>query len=318
MKKIVQSVPNFSEGKDLEIINKIAAPFENTAGVTLLSVEPDANYNRTVVTVIGEVSAMKKAMVEAIGVATQLIDLNNHSGEHKRMGATDVVPFIPIANMTVEEATELAKECALEVSEKYNLPVYLYNLSATASNRKTLPSIRKGEFEGMKEKIKLAEWAPDYGKAEIHETAGVCAMGCRKPLIAYNIDLKTEDKDIANFIAKAIRFSSGGFRFVQAGPAKMDDFYQVTMNVTDYTKTSVYRVFETVVMEAKRFDVEVTSCEFIGLVPRACLEDIVAYYLKKADSTTLQELELSELVDLAIKHLKVRDFNINKVIEYHI
>lgn len=318
MQKIVQCVPNFSEGKDLEKIERIVAPLKDKEGVKLVGVEPDETYNRTVVTVIGEPQAVKNAVIEAIGVATKEIDLNHHKGEHKRMGATDVVPFIPISGMTIEEAVELSKEAGEEVAKRFDLPVFLYSNSAQQPNREKLPTIRKGEFEGMGEKIKLPEWKPDYGKAEIHPTAGVVAIGCRPPLIAYNIDCATKDVAAISFIAKSIRLSGGGYKCIQAGPAEYDEFVQVTMNVTDYTQTSVYRAFEAVKMEAKRFDIEVTGSEVIGLIPRACLEDIAAYYLKMRDTKPLAEYTLEQLADVVTKHLGLRGFTLDKIIEYHI
>lgn len=318
MQKIVQCVPNFSEGKDMDIINAICEPLKNRENVSFISVEPDANYNRSVVTVIGEPQAVKDAVVDAIGVATKLIDMNNHSGQHKRMGATDVCPFIPITNMTIEEAVELSKECAKDVWEKHNVPVFLYSHSAQHPDREKLPTIRKGEFEGMAEKLKDPHWTPDFGNNEIHPTAGVVAVGCRPALIAYNIDCATMDEDAIKFIAKSIRLSGGGYKCIQAGPAVMDDFIQVTMNVTDYTQTSVYRAFEAVKMEAKRFGFEITGSEFIGLVPRACLEDIAAYYLKHRDTKIVSEYSLEDLVKEVTNNLGLRGFGIEKVIEYYV
>lgn len=281
VKKIVECVPNFSEGKDLEKIEKIVAPFKGREDVELLSCEPDADYNRVVVTVMGEPEAVRETVVEAIGIATELIDLNNHKGEHSRMGATDVVPFIPIRNMTVEETVELSKEVAKDVNERFNVPVFLYEDSATTEKRRNLATIRKGQFEGMKEKIKEEEWTPDYGKNEIHETAGVVAIGARLPLIAYNIDLDTDNVEIANNIAKAIRHSSGGFRYIKAGGVEIKErgIVQVTMNITNYKKTPIYRVFETVKMEAKRYGVNVLGSEIVGLAPMDALIESAEYYL---------------------------------------
>lgn len=318
MQKIVQCVPNFSEGKDMDIINAICEPLKNRENVSFISVEPDANYNRSVVTVIGEPQAVKDAVVDAIGVATKLIDMNKHSGEHKRMGATDVCPFIPITNMTIEEAVELSKECAKDVWEKHNVPVFLYSHSAQHPDREKLPTIRKGEFEGMAEKLKDPHWTPDFGNNEIHPTAGVTAVGCRPALIAYNIDCATMDEDAIKFIAKSIRLSGGGYKCIQAGPAKMDDFIQVTMNVTDFTQTSVYRAFEAVKMEARRFGFEITGSEFIGLVPRACLEDIAAYYLMHKDTSVVSGYSLEDLVAEVTKHLGLHGFGVEKVIEYYV
>jgi glutamate formiminotransferase len=318
MNKIVECVPNFSEGKDLDKINKIVEPFKNKDNVRLLGVEPDAIYNRCVVSVIGEPEALKDAVVEAVGIATELIDLNNHSGEHKRMGATDVVPFIPIRNMDIDETIALSKVCAQEINEKYNIPIFLYSNSATKEDRIKLPNIRKGEFEGMAEKLKDPNWLPDYGDAKIHPSAGVTAVGCRPFLIAYNIDCKTMDKEACSFIAKSIRLSGGGYKCIQAGPAVMEDFVQVTMNVTDFTQTSVYRAFEAVKMEAKRFDIEVTGSEFIGLVPRSCLEDIAAYYLKHRNTDEVKLYSLEQLYEVVNEKLLLRGFSLDKIIEYHI
>ncbi|MEW8972557.1 MAG: glutamate formimidoyltransferase [Tissierellaceae bacterium] len=280
-RKIVECVPNFSEGRDLEKVEKIVEPLRGKEGVKLLNYEPDKDYNRVVVTVMGEPNAVRDAVVEAIGIATELIDLNHHTGEHSRMGATDVVPFIPIKGMTVEETIELSKETAKLINEKYNIPVFLYEDSATRPERRNLAKIRKGQFEGMAEKLKQEEWQPDYGKREIHPTAGVVAVGARLPLVAYNIDLDTDDVKIANTIARAIRQSSGGFQYIKAGGVEIKErgITQVTMNITDYRKNPIYRVLETVKMEAKRYGVNVLGSEIVGLVPMAALVDSASYYL---------------------------------------
>lgn len=280
-RKIVECVPNFSEGRDMEKIEKIVAPLRGKEGVKLLNYEADKDYNRVVVTVMGDPYAVRDAVVESIGIATELIDLNNHTGEHSRMGATDVVPFIPIKGMTVEETVELSKETARLINEKYDIPVFLYEDSATSPERRNLAKIRKGQFEGMKEKLKQEEWGPDYGKREIHPTAGVVAVGARLPLVAYNIDLDTDNIQIANAIARVIRQSSGGFQYIKAGGVEIKErgITQVTMNITDYRKNSIYRVFETVKMEAKRYGVNVLGSEIVGLVPMAALVDSAAYYL---------------------------------------
>lgn len=281
MKKLVQCVPNYSEGKDLEKIAKIAAPFKNNKNIKFMGCEPDADYNRTVITVIGEPEDIVAAVVESVGIATELIDMNVQKGEHLRMGATDVIPFIPIKDMTMAECVELSKIVGEKIWEKFKVPVFLYEESATAPNRVSLPSIRKGEFEGMKEKLKLEEWKPDFGERVPHATAGVTAVGGRMPLIAFNINLDTTDINIAKEISKAIRFSSGGFRFIQAGPAEMKEkgIVQVTMNIKDYKKNPIYRVFETVKMEAKRYGVNVLGSEIIGAVPMEALSDSIEYYL---------------------------------------
>ena len=202
--KIIECVPNFSEGRDLEKIDQIVAPFRAKAGVKLLDYSNDEDHNRLVVTLVGEPEALYEAIVEAVGAAVCLIDLNQHTGQHPRMGAVDVIPFIPIKNTSMEEAIELSKKVAAKVAELYNLPVFLYEKSATAPHRENLASVRKGEFEGMAEKIKLPEWQPDFGPAERHPTAGTVAIGARMPLVAYNINLSTDNMEIATKIAKSI------------------------------------------------------------------------------------------------------------------
>ena len=248
MKKLVQCVPNYSEGKDLEKIEKIAAPFKKNKNIKFMGCEPDADYNRTVITVIGEPEDIIEAVVESVGIAAELIDMNVQRGEHLRMGATDVVPFIPIKGITMAECVEISKIVAEKISSKFNIPIFLYEESATAPNRVSLPSIRKGEFEGMAEKLKLEEWAPDFGERAPHPTAGVTAVGGRMPLIAYNINLEK-------------------------------GFVQVTMNIKDFKKNPIYRVFETVKMEAKRYGVNVIGSEIIGAVPMEALSDSIEYYL---------------------------------------
>lgn len=281
IKKIVECVPNFSEGKDLKIVEKIVAPFRNREGVKLLSYEPDPDYNRLVVTVIGDPEAVKESVLEAVGIATEEIDLRQHKGEHSRMGASDVIPFIPIKGMTVEETVALSKEVGQEINKRYQIPVFLYEDSASRPERVNLAKIRKGQFEGMPEKLKEEDWEPDFGRREIHPSAGVTAVGARLPLVAYNIDLDTTDVEIAKKIAKAIRHSSGGFRYIKAGGVEIKErgITQVTMNITNYQKTSIYRVFETVKMEAKRYGVNVLGSEIIGLAPMDALVDSAAYYL---------------------------------------
>ncbi|WP_315523011.1 glutamate formimidoyltransferase [Fusobacterium massiliense] len=321
MAKIVECIPNYSEGKDLAKIEKIVAPYKNNEKIKLLSVEPDANYNRTVVTVLGDPEEVKKAVIESIGIATKEIDMNVHKGEHKRMGATDVVPLLPIQEMTTEECNEISKEVGKAVWERFGLPVFLYESTATAPNRVSLPDIRKGEYEGMAEKLKQPEWAPDFGERAPHPTAGVTAVGCRMPLIAFNIDLATTDMNVPGTIAKAIRFSSGGFRHIQAGPAEIADkgFVQVTMNIKDYTKNPIYRIIETVKMEAKRYGVKVTGCEIIGATPLAALSDTVKYYLEcDGIKDDVNAMSVEKIVELAVKYLGLRDFDVFKVLEKNI
>ena len=278
---IVQCVPNFSEGRDLEKIEKIVQPLRGKEGVKLLNYEADKNYNRLVVTVIGEPTKVKNAILESIGVATDLIDMNKHKGQHSRFGATDVCPFIPIKDMTMDDAINLARELGNEVASKYNIPVFLYESAATNPERVNLAIVRKGEYEGLDEKLKDSNWMPDFGDAKKHKTAGAIAVGARRPLIAYNINLDTENIEIASKIAKTIRHSSGGYRFIKAGPVEVPErkMTQVTMNLTDYTKTSMYRAFEAVKMEARRYGVNVIGSEIVGLCPMEALIDVAEYYL---------------------------------------
>jgi len=254
-KQIVECIPNFSEGRDLAKIEKIVKPFKNKKGVKLLGYERDEDYNRLVVTVIGEPDSVKCAVIETMGEAIKVIDMRKHKGQHPRMGAIDVVPFVPIKNFTIEDAVSLSKEVAKIASGKYKLPIFLYEKSAVLPNRENLSIIRKGEFEGMAEKIKQPEWKPDYGPAEIHPTAGVTAVGARVPLIAYNINLGTNNLEIANNIARSIRHINGGLRYCKAMGVELKErgIVQVSINMTDYSKTPLYRAFELVKIEAKRY-----------------------------------------------------------------
>lgn len=293
MNKIMECVPNFSEGRDLQKIDKIVAPFRGKQGVKLLDYSNDEDHNRLVVTVVGEPEPLRDAVLEAIGVAVELIDLNHHQGQHPRMGAVDVVPFIPIRNVTMEEAVALSKEVGKEVAKRYNLPVFLYEKSASAPHRENLAAVRKGEFEGMVEKIKQPEWHPDFGLAERHPTAGTVAIGARMPLVAYNINLNTPSLEIAHDIAKKIRFIGGGLRYCKAMGVELKDrgITQVSINMTDYTRTALYRAFELVRVEARRYGVSIVGSEIIGLVPMEALIDTASYYLGLENFSMEQVLE---------------------------
>lgn len=293
MNKIMECVPNFSEGRDLQKIDKIVAPFRGKQGVKLLDYSNDEDHNRLVVTVVGEPEPLRDAVLEAIGVAVELIDLNHHQGQHPRMGAVDVVPFIPIRGVTMEEAVALSKEVGKEVAKRYNLPVFLYEKSASAPHRENLAAVRKGEFEGMAEKIKQPEWHPDFGLAERHPTAGTVAIGARMPLVAYNINLNTPSLEIAHDIAKKIRFIGGGLRYCKAMGVELKDrgITQVSINMTDYTRTALYRAFELVRVEARRYGVSIVGSEIIGLVPMEALIDTASYYLGLENFSMEQVLE---------------------------
>lgn len=289
----MECVPNFSEGRDLEKIDKIVNPFRSKEGVKLLDYSNDIDHNRLVVTVVGQPEALKEAVIEAIGIAVQLIDLNHHQGQHPRMGAADVVPFIPIKGCTMDDAIALSREVGATVAERYNLPVFLYEKSASAPHRENLAAVRKGEFEGMAEKIKLPEWHPDFGPAERHPTAGTVAIGARMPLVAYNINLDTPSLEIAHGIAKKIRFIGGGLRYCKAMGVELKErgITQVSINMTDYTKTALYQAMEMVRFEARRYGVNIVGSEIIGLVPMAALIDTSAYYLGLENFSMQQVLE---------------------------
>ena len=293
MNKIIECVPNFSEGRDKAKIDQIVEPFRGKEGVKLLDYSNDEDHNRMVVTLVGEPEPLRDALIEVIGVAIKLIDLNHHQGQHPRMGAVDVVPFIPIKNSSMEECIALSKEVGAKVAELYNLPVFLYEKSASAPHRENLAAIRKGEFEGMAEKIKLPEWKPDFGPAERHPTAGTVAIGARMPLVAYNINLDTPSLEIAHGIAKKIRFIGGGLRYCKAMGVELKDrgITQVSINMTDYTKTALYRAFELVRIEARRYGVNIVGSEIIGLVPMEALIDTASYYLGLEHFSMQQVLE---------------------------
>lgn len=291
--KIVECVPNFSEGRDLKKIDRIVAPFRARAGVKLLDYSNDEDHNRLVVTLVGEPEALRDAVIEAIGVAVELIDLNHHQGQHPRMGAVDVVPFIPIKNVTMDEAVSLSREVGEKVAGLYHLPVFLYEKSATAPHRENLAAVRKGEFEGMAGKIKLPEWQPDFGPADRHPTAGTVAIGARMPLVAYNINLSTDNLEIATKIARNIRHINGGLRYVKAMGVELKErnITQVSINMTDYTRTALYRAFELVRIEAHRYGVTIIGSEIVGLVPMEALIDTASYYLGLENFSMQQVLE---------------------------
>ena len=283
MQKIIESIPNFSvsEGPVLEGLISLAKSF---SGVTLLDASPDTSHNRTVVTLLGDYAGMKEAIVSLVKYAIENIDLTTHKGEHPRMGAVDVIPFVPIKNATMEECIGLSREVAERVSQ-LGLPVFLYEESAMAvhgksTTRANLATLRKGEFEGMEEKIKEEKFKPDYG-TELHKTAGIVAIGARMPLVAFNVNLSTSNVELANKIAKIVRGAGGGLKYVKAiGIALNEHTAQVSMNLTNYEKTPIYRALELIKIEAARYGITVTGTELIGLAPMDALIDSAVYYMQ--------------------------------------
>ncbi len=316
--KIVECVPNFSEGRDKDKIERIVSVLRNREQVKLINYEADKDYNRTVVTLIGDADKMVDAVIDLVEVVLKEVDLNHHSGEHARMGAVDVIPFIPVSDITMKECVDYANITAQRISEKFDIPCFLYAEAAREEKRVALPNIRKGEFEGMKEKIKLPEWMPDYGKSEIHPTFGVIGVGARDFLIAYNIDVLTNDEKKTGNFAKAIRQSSGGFQYVQAGPVFLENrgHTQVTMNILNFKKNPIYRIFETVKMEAKRYHMDVPSAEIVGLIPKEALVKSLEYYYAVDNLEMPKEISLDEVVKMSEKYLKLRDFSKDKIIDY--
>jgi glutamate formiminotransferase len=293
MNKIIECVPNFSEGRDTEKIEKIASSFRDRKGVKLLDIQKDGDHNRSVITVVGEPGPLKDAVIAAVGKAIDLIDMRSHKGQHPRMGAVDVIPFIPIKNVVMEDAIALSKETAKAVWEMYKLPVFLYEASATNPDRENLANVRKGQFEGMPKKFKTPEWKPDFGERKIHPTAGVVAIGARMPLVAFNVNLDTSSIEIANAIAKKVRHIGGGLRYCKAMGVELKErgITQVSMNMTDYTQTPLYQAFELVRIEAKRYGVNVVGSEVVGLVPMGAIFDTAAYYMGLENFSTEQVLE---------------------------
>ncbi len=282
MAKLIECIPNFSEGRDPEIIALLVQTARSTPGVTLLDYSSDQSHNRSVFTLVGDPDAVLEAAFQLCRCAAAHIDLTQHSGEHPRMGATDVIPLVPVKEVTVEECVALSKQLAARIWDELAIPVFLYEDSATNEARRNLAAVRKGQFEGMPDKLLLPEWAPDFGERKVHPTAGITAVGARKPLIAFNVNLSTADVAVANAIAKTIRGSSGGYVACKAMGVYLEDrgIAQVSMNMVDYEKTPLYRVFEAIRFEATRYGVTITGSELIGLAPAKAIVDCAEYYLK--------------------------------------
>jgi glutamate formiminotransferase len=294
MVKIVECVPNFSEGRNKDTIETIQNIIKKHKDIKLLDFTSDADHNRTDVTLIGAPEKVKAAALDIALKCVELIDMNKHKGEHPRMGAIDVVPFIPVSEITMEECIQLANEFAKEFSEKTHVPCYLYEEAAKREDRRNLADVRRGEYEGLKEEIgKNPDRVPDYGPNKMHPTAGATAVGARFFLIAFNVNLGTTNVEIAKNIAKTVRQSSGGYRFVKAMgfEIKERNIVQVSMNLTNYQKTSIFRVFETIKNEAERYGIPVIGSEIVGLVPMEALADVADYYLRLEKFTIDQVLE---------------------------
>ncbi len=293
MKKIIESVPNFSEGRDRATMNAITSAFTDREDVRLLDVQVDEDHNRMVVTVVGTPKAMKAAMLDAMAQAVKLIDMTRHKGQHPRMGAVDVVPFIPIRGVTMADAEALSKEVAQAAAKRFDLPVILYALSASAPHRVNLAEIRRGQFEGMTDKLADPLWRPDFGPPSVHPTAGVTAIGARPPLVAFNVNLGTDRPDIADAIAKKVRFIGGGLRHCKAMGITLEKrgIVQVSMNMTNFNQTALYQAVEMIRFEAKRYGVPVIGSEIVGLVPLQALADCAAFYMGLQKFSMAQVLE---------------------------
>ena len=290
---LIECVPNVSEGRRMEVVNALVDAVRRTPSVRLLDYSSDTAHNRSVLTMAGDATSLKAAVVALFEAALPRIDLRQHTGEHPRLGAVDVVPFVPIADVTMDDCVRLAKETAAEVADRFQVPVYLYEEASGNPARKNLEDIRRGEFEGLEAKMSAPGWAPDFGPAQRHPTAGATVMGARMPLIAYNINLATNRLDVAKKIAAAIRFSSGGFRYVKAMGIALEDrgIVQVSINLTNYEKTPMFRVFEAVKQEAARYGVTILESEIVGLVPAAALVGTAEHALQLASFTPNQILE---------------------------
>lgn len=293
MPRLVECIPNFSEGRRAEVLKAIVDEIVSVPGVQLLDKEMDASHNRSVVTFIGEPEAVKKAAFAAIKKASELIDMDVHKGEHPRMGATDVVPFVPISDVTMEECIQLAKELGKDVGTELGIPVYLYEKAATRPDRENLAVVRKGEYEGIKIEIeKNPDRKPDFGPSKLGK-AGAVAIGARMPLVAFNVNLGTSNVSIAKKIANVLRDASGGFRYIKALGFEIKDrnIVQVSMNVVDYKQSTIFRAFEMVKREAERYGVPVIGSEIVGLVPEDALFDTADYYLRLENFQKEQILE---------------------------
>ncbi len=295
---LVECVPNFSEGRDKAKVDAIVEAMK-MPGVYLLDREMDSDHNRCVITLVGEREAIQEAVIRGVGKASEVIDLTKHQGAHPRMGATDVVPFIPIEGVTIEDCVAMARHVAAEISKRFQIPVYLYEAAAATPERQNLENIRRGQFEGIRAEIATnPARKPDFGESSVHPTAGATVVGARKALVAYNVFLNTPDVEIAKKIAKAVRFSTGGLRFVKGAGFLVRGLAQVSMNLTDFEQTPVHRVFEFVKREAARYGVIPVSSEIVGLIPKKALEQAAEWFLQveNFDSSLILENRLAAVI----------------------
>lgn len=287
--QIIESIPNFSEGTDMSTVEKILDDFRSS-DVRLVDYTFDSDYNRLVVTIIGESRKVKAALLKASDTAITHIDMRKHKGAHPRMGAVDVVPFVPLKGITMKECIELSREYGKELSEAHNVPVFLYDESATSLERRDIDFLRKGEFEGLKEHLKMVK--PDFGPAVPHPTAGATITGAREIMVGLNVNLSTSDLKIAKKIAKAIHAKSGGLTYVKAMACEFGEMTQIGMSNVNFRKTPLYRQLELITIEARRYGIQVVSSEFCGLIPLDALLDVCKYYLKVDD---LEEKRIIEM-----------------------
>ena len=298
MPTLVECVPNFSEGRNKAVVDAIVDAMK-VDGVYLLDREMDSDHNRCVITIVGDREAIQEAAIRGVGKASELIDLCKHQGAHPRMGAADVIPFIPIEGVSIEDCVTMARHVGEEIWKRYQIPVYLYEAAATSPERQNLENIRRGQFEGIRADIATnPARKPDFGDPRVHPTAGATVVGARKALIAYNVFLNTTDVDIAKKVAKAVRFSSGGLRFVKGAGFLVRGLAQVSMNLTDFEQTPIHRVFETVKREAARYGVIPVSSEIVGLIPKKALESAAEWFLQveNFDSSLILENRLAAVM----------------------
>src|SRR5881628_2696824 len=290
---LIECVPNVSEGRRSDVVAAMADAIRGVAGVRLLDSSSDPSHNRSVFTLVGDAAGVEQAVMALFERAVADIDLRTHRGEHPRLGAVDVIPFVPIEGVTMADCVALAKKTGAAIARRFQVPVYLYEEASDNPARKNLEDIRRGEFEGLAAKMASRDWAPDFGPAAPHATAGASVVGARMPLIAYNINLATDRLDVAKKIAAAIRHSSGGYRFVKAMGIKLEDrgIVQVSMNLTNFEKTPIFRVFETVKREAARYGVQILESEIVGLIPSAALAAAAEFYLQIEGFKSDQVLE---------------------------